>query len=107
MGTEKPESSQRFDVTHVAGFAITWWIDGPVSEVEVVDVHPIAGRENEPARSRSEVIDFPESFSVSATRARGARIDEIFPGGMCPSGRGVDAGRLFPRMSRGRGIPPR
>jgi len=36
-----PESSRRFEVTHVAGFAITWWIDGPVYEVKVVDVHPI------------------------------------------------------------------
>lgn len=36
-----PESSRRFEVTHVAGFAVTWWIDGPVYEVKVVDVHAI------------------------------------------------------------------
>ncbi len=37
-----PESSRRFEVTHVAGFAITWWVDAAVYEVKVVDVHPIA-----------------------------------------------------------------
>lgn len=36
-----PESSRRFEVSHVAGFAVTWWIDGPVYEVKVVDVQAI------------------------------------------------------------------
>lgn len=37
-----PESRRRYEVTHVAGFAITWWIDGPVDEVKVVDVRAAA-----------------------------------------------------------------
>jgi hypothetical protein len=38
-----PETFRRFEVTHVAGFAVTWWIDGPVNEVKVVDVRSSAG----------------------------------------------------------------
>lgn len=33
-----PEARRSFQVTTVAGFAITWWIDAPVSEVKVVDI---------------------------------------------------------------------
>lgn len=36
-----PQSHRRLEVTHVAGYAVTWWIDGPVYEVKVVDVQPI------------------------------------------------------------------
>ena len=35
-----PETGRPFNVTEVAGFAITWWIDAPVSEVKVVDIRP-------------------------------------------------------------------
>lgn len=35
-----PETGRLFEVTEVAGFALTWWIDGPVGEVKVVDIHP-------------------------------------------------------------------
>ncbi len=35
-----PETRRLFQVTTVAGFAITWWADDPVSEVKVVDIRP-------------------------------------------------------------------
>jgi hypothetical protein len=37
-----PVSSRRFEVTYVSGFAVTWWIDGPVNEVKIGDVCRIA-----------------------------------------------------------------
>lgn len=37
-----PVTSRRLQVSHVGGFAITWWIDGPAYEVKVVDVRTIA-----------------------------------------------------------------
>lgn len=33
-----PETSRPFQVTCVAGFAITWWIDHPVLEVKIIDI---------------------------------------------------------------------
>lgn len=36
---EDPETGRPFTVSEVAGFAITWWIDAPVHEVKVVDIH--------------------------------------------------------------------
>ncbi|NNC89734.1 MAG: hypothetical protein HKN82_14860 [Akkermansiaceae bacterium] len=33
-----PETGRPFNVSQVAGYAITWWIDGPVGEVKVVDI---------------------------------------------------------------------
>ena len=33
-----PETGRRFNVSEVAGYAITWWIDAPVGEVKVVDI---------------------------------------------------------------------
>ena len=33
-----PETRRPFNVTEVAGYAITWWIDVPVGEVKVVDI---------------------------------------------------------------------
>ncbi len=35
-----PETRRNFQVTTIAGFALTWWIDTPVSEVKVVDIRP-------------------------------------------------------------------
>ena len=35
-----PETRRHFQVTTVAGFALTWWIDAPVSEVKIVDIRP-------------------------------------------------------------------
>lgn len=35
-----PETRRPFQVTTVAGFAITWWTDDPVSKVKVVDIRP-------------------------------------------------------------------
>ncbi|MCH7226428.1 hypothetical protein [Haloferula sp. A504] len=34
-----PETGRPYEVTEVAGFAVTWWIDAPVGEVKVVDIH--------------------------------------------------------------------
>ena len=36
-----PETSRSFEVTTVAGFAVTWWIDHPVCEIKIVDLRPI------------------------------------------------------------------
>ena len=33
-------SQRSYEVSIVAGFAITWWIDAPVNEVRVVDIRP-------------------------------------------------------------------
>lgn len=33
-----PETSRPFQVSCVAGFAITWWIDYPALEVKVIDI---------------------------------------------------------------------
>ena len=33
-----PETGRPFNVTEVAGYAITWWIDAPVGEVKIVDI---------------------------------------------------------------------
>lgn len=33
-----PETSRPFQVSCVAGFAITWWIDHPVLEVKIIDI---------------------------------------------------------------------
>ncbi len=33
-----PETSRSFQVSCVAGFAITWWIDHPVLEVKIIDI---------------------------------------------------------------------
>ncbi len=35
-----PETHRIFQVTAVAGYAITWWTDDAVSEVKVVDIRP-------------------------------------------------------------------
>ncbi len=35
-----PETQRIFQVTAVAGFAITWWADEAVNEVKVVDIRP-------------------------------------------------------------------
>lgn len=32
------ETSRQFQVSCVAGFAITWWIDYPVLEVKLIDI---------------------------------------------------------------------
>lgn len=32
------ESSRTFEVSTVAGFAVTWWIDGPAEEVKIINV---------------------------------------------------------------------
>lgn len=37
-----PESHRAFQVSLVAGFAVTWWADLPVNEIKVVDIRPIA-----------------------------------------------------------------
>jgi hypothetical protein len=36
-----PESHRPFQVSLVAGYAITWWTDYPVNEIKVVDIRPI------------------------------------------------------------------
>lgn len=36
--TTDPESGRPMEVTEVGGYALTWWIDGPVREVKVVDI---------------------------------------------------------------------
>lgn len=36
-----PESHRPFQVSLVAGYAITWWTDDPVNEIKVVDIRPI------------------------------------------------------------------
>ena len=33
-----PETRRPFEVSVVAGFAITWWIDAPVNNVKVIDI---------------------------------------------------------------------
>lgn len=33
-----PETGRTFQVSEVAGFMITWWIDAPVHEAKVVDI---------------------------------------------------------------------
>jgi hypothetical protein len=33
-----PETTRPFQVSCVAGFAITWWIDHPVLEVKIIDI---------------------------------------------------------------------
>lgn len=35
-----PETLRVVEVSLVAGYAITWWIDDPVSNVMVVDIRP-------------------------------------------------------------------
>ena len=35
---EDSQTGRPFNVTEVAGYAITWWIDAPVGEVKVVDI---------------------------------------------------------------------
>lgn len=35
-----PETGRVVQVTEVAGFAISWWIDSTVWEVKVVDIRP-------------------------------------------------------------------
>jgi len=35
-----PATQRTFQVTAVAGFAITWWTDDAVNEVKVVDIRP-------------------------------------------------------------------
>ena len=37
-----PESHRAFQVSLVAGFAVTWWADLPVNETKVVDIRQIA-----------------------------------------------------------------
>lgn len=37
-----PETGRPFNVSEVAGYAVTWWIDAPVYEVKVVDIQPTA-----------------------------------------------------------------
>ncbi len=39
-----PLSGRPFEVTEVAGFAVTWWIDAPADEVKVVDIHPCSAK---------------------------------------------------------------
>lgn len=36
-----PETSRPFQVSCIAGFAITWWIDHPVLEVKIIDIREI------------------------------------------------------------------
>ena len=36
-----PETTRRFEVSLVAGHAVTWWIDGPVDEVKIVDIRVV------------------------------------------------------------------
>lgn len=33
-----PETGRPYQVSVIAGFAVTWWIDSPVREVKVVDI---------------------------------------------------------------------
>ncbi|MES2981907.1 MAG: hypothetical protein V4727_06310 [Verrucomicrobiota bacterium] len=33
-----PETFRPFQVSCIAGFAITWWIDHPVLEVKIIDI---------------------------------------------------------------------
>ncbi|MEP2774926.1 MAG: hypothetical protein ABJQ29_09820 [Luteolibacter sp.] len=33
-----PETARPFQVSCIAGFAITWWIDYPAQEVKVIDI---------------------------------------------------------------------
>ena len=35
-----PETGRPYEVTEVAGFAVTWWIDAPADEVKIVDIQP-------------------------------------------------------------------
>lgn len=39
-----PESGRGYNVTEVAGFAVTWWVDAAVNEVKVVDIHRCEGK---------------------------------------------------------------
>lgn len=36
-----PESHRPFQVSLVAGYAITWWTDFPANEIKVVDIRPL------------------------------------------------------------------
>lgn len=36
-----PESHRPFQVSLVAGYAITWWTDHPVNEIKVLDIRPL------------------------------------------------------------------
>lgn len=36
-----PESHRLFQVSLVAGYAITWWTDDPANEIKVLDIRPI------------------------------------------------------------------
>lgn len=36
-----PDTSRPFQVSLIAGFAVTWWIDHPVLEVKVIDIREI------------------------------------------------------------------
>jgi len=38
------ESFRQYEVRHIAGYAVTWWIDGPVFEVKGADVRPLSKR---------------------------------------------------------------
>jgi hypothetical protein len=33
-----PETQRPFEVSIVAGYAVTWWIDAPVHNVKVIDI---------------------------------------------------------------------
>lgn len=37
---EDDHSERPYEVSIVAGFAITWWVDAPVNDVRVVDIRP-------------------------------------------------------------------
>ena len=39
-----PDTGRPYEVTEVAGFAVTWWIDAAVDEVKVVDIHPCSDK---------------------------------------------------------------
>lgn len=39
---KEPESGRLMQISQVAGFAISWWIDAPVRQVQVVDILPLA-----------------------------------------------------------------
>ena len=34
------KAERLYEVSIVAGFAVTWWVDAPVNEIRVVDIRP-------------------------------------------------------------------
>lgn len=36
-----PETDRSFEVSSVAGYAVTWWLDAAVGEVKVVDIRAV------------------------------------------------------------------